>query len=1308
LNEIPFIERKYLNKEKKEQLTFTDILKNEISIILGEPASGKTFQFEQYEKENKNSELVELITLDLQTDIIADNIEIVLLDSIDEALSKNDSDKKFKKLLIQYIQKCRVINPKVKFVISCRFVEWKEQFEEALRELDKELTLYYIEDLSREEINQVLVACNIKKDDFWHFIESNYLEELLKNIMMVLHLIKHFADYKNRKLKYFEIYQLIINEHLSFKTTNERCENFDRLNLENRLKIASIVAIYMVLNRTRDISIDDFDKLSSCMYKLEGIELTGESLKIVFDTSLFKGKLLNTRFFHKSIQEYLSANFIIERKLDIQTIKNIFSYDTSFYEEFEEMIIYLTNIEEKFFKHFVSFDPVIFRRHPYLKENEQKILLVKMLNIVQVNGHKVWSKWEYLDDGSLVKFKDIDNISSIILDNVNISNVSFELFMYISGILKNNYSKNLENVFFKILENIKNDKRKFQQYISSFYMDNTNYNLRLFEFLRNNNLISKDDKISIRVFGHIYKKRDFNEIKILLRYFSTYTDKKLLNKIDINDVSILVDEILSTYDKRVKKYPPKQLSFLFFLIIKKNKELKNKKILENVFQALIDCKIYEFEFNISDHEEDEYKLDFNDINEEFSDFLFKEDNKNGSIHNLKRMLKFYDMKKEDIINISKKYPIKDYKDKYLLFRRINTDIDNYLLTDTDFKTYLEELEEKHRKLDKELYLEDRPYKRQEKRRKRRKKYIYGKAIDNLRTTSDIIYIYFHKEDTYEDDFVNINNRLKKDLRNKYSYFMKILIDKFKKDRVYLKIEENITTASNYYISRVFSYVFNSISSYKINKILATPNEYKKLLLHMIGIRDTDKDYFIKISFEFRESISEIITDLFVLSLEQSAYKNHIFNYHVKILLEKLNLYNKESLFCIIEKIKEIDKEVLVKMNNESKKELLDLVSLDKSNYSYIKDLLLINKSNYNIYFDKLFSIKVNRAFSDFKELFHISNHIYLIYYMGINTRITNKNDYDKHNVCPLSRNNFIKLVYIIYHRYKRDQQQILENLSDTNIEFILDTYYKMFNKYQHPLGVYSPDIYEDMNDLTNQLFKIIGEEQNRLDLLIKLKDNESTILSERAKYQIDNIKNLQLKDREFDNLYYKKMIDTSENKEEIFFNYEKLESDLTDISLILFDSRHSIFSEEEDLINDRYRDALKHKKYDVLDQSRGGESKSTKKVGERDLLIQNTISKTTETVLEGFILHSNSNDVITGHYEKLIKKYDVYGNKKNYMLAYCKVNNFHKLCENYKINFESFEEVSTEKSNIYIGITKENSMEIVHFLLNFYSEKKIL
>ena len=114
-------------------------------------------------------------------------------------------------------------------------------------------------------------------------------------------------------------------------------------------------------------------------------------------------------------------------------------------------------------------------------------------------------------------------------------------------------------------------------------------------------------------------------------------------------------------------------------------------------------------------------------------------------------------------------------------------------------------------------------------------------------------------------------------------------------------------------------------------------------------------------------------------------------------------------------------------------------------------------------------------------------------------------------------------------------------------------------------------------------------------------------------------------------------------------------------------------------------------------------SKSTKKVGERDLLIQNNTSKVPEAVLEGFILHSNSKDVIKGHYKKLIKKYDVYGNKKNYMLVYCKVKDFDGLWKKYTKHFDSFTEIKTEKGNIHIGSSKEKQMEIIHYFMNFHS-----
>ena len=87
-------------------------------------------------------------------------------------------------------------------------------------------------------------------------------------------------------------------------------------------------------------------------------------------------------------------------------------------------------------------------------------------------------------------------------------------------------------------------------------------------------------------------------------------------------------------------------------------------------------------------------------------------------------------------------------------------------------------------------------------------------------------------------------------------------------------------------------------------------------------------------------------------------------------------------------------------------------------------------------------------------------------------------------------------------------------------------------------------------------------------------------------------------------------------------------------------SRKQIFKEIEDLINDRYRDALKFKSYIVNDQTRAGESGSGKSIGEIDLEVRNKDTNVTESLIEAFILETDNSKVIEEHYDKLIRKYD--------------------------------------------------------------------
>lgn len=480
-----FISRYYKKEDVVSSFIFDELIQeSQISIILGEPASGKTYQLEYFDENMDNTKFVELMFIE-DEDEISNTTQYILIDSIDEALSKNDSDKTTIRNLSKYIKKSLEINPSVKFIITCRYLEWKEIFEKGLKEIDDKLQIYHIQELSKEDINKLLAKKSIEEKDFWDFISQNFLEELLKNILMIINIIENFETYKNKSLKYYEIYDEIIKEHLLAKTENERSKQLSKISFENMKLISSTLAIYFTLNHSRVIDASNLDKLASELYKINNIDITGENLSIVLDSALFSGKRNKIRFFHKSIQEYLSAYFVIEKKLDVKTIKSIFSHSLGFYEEFEEVIIYLTNIEKRFFKHFISLDPFIFRRHPYLDLEEQKILLKNMLNILTNEQQDAWGKWEYIENSTLVNFdKDINvEIANSIKENIDIKNINHALFGYLLSVLEHNYSKKFQDYMFKILENFKQKKDECFRYISRHKIDNIEYNKELFKFI---------------------------------------------------------------------------------------------------------------------------------------------------------------------------------------------------------------------------------------------------------------------------------------------------------------------------------------------------------------------------------------------------------------------------------------------------------------------------------------------------------------------------------------------------------------------------------------------------------------------------------------------------------------------------------------------------------------------------------------------------------------------------------------------------------------------------------------------------------
>ncbi len=190
-----FIKRKFLNTKENKIIVFTDLLKNNISVILGEPASGKTKQLKQFEKENSDDvHFVELVNIETENNLeLIQNKKYILLDSIDEALRVNNINfKQLQKKLTTYIQECKKINSKIKFIITCRKFEWKEYFYDELGKLDKELIVYQILDLEKADIDKLLTQNKINQDDFWKYISDNFLDSLLKNILIVQNIIDNY------------------------------------------------------------------------------------------------------------------------------------------------------------------------------------------------------------------------------------------------------------------------------------------------------------------------------------------------------------------------------------------------------------------------------------------------------------------------------------------------------------------------------------------------------------------------------------------------------------------------------------------------------------------------------------------------------------------------------------------------------------------------------------------------------------------------------------------------------------------------------------------------------------------------------------------------------------------------------------------------------------------------------------------------------------------------------------------------------------------------------------------------------------
>ena len=1240
-------------------------------MILGEPGSGKTFQLKHYEELNKDN--VQFIELEDINDLeeIRSTTNVVLIDSIDEAISEVISEKIVKKRLVKYIKNCKKINPEVKFIITCRFLEWKEVFEIELKNIDDLLKILEIKDLSKEDINKIIDFKEKDKEKFWKFIEKNLLSMLLKNILIVENIVLNYESYKKEDLKYADIYKKIIKDHIFIETGNVRKEIIKDYSGEKLEKLSSSISCYMILNLINLLPKTKLSSLASEIYKLEDYEIVGKDLDVLFDTSLFVGESKGLKFIHKSIQEHLIARFIIDKRLSMEKIKEIFGYNNGFYERFEEVIIHLTNIEPQFFRHFVDFDPFIFRRHPNLNEEEQKQLFIAIIKKLKTDGQELWGNWKNVRGTTLVKFDKVNDLFKYLEENIQINQVNRELFLYLEKILDENYSEELEMFLLDVLEYRNKNNQEINEYLNSSWHENKSYNKKLFEFIKKNELWNiNHESLYLRIFKMLYKNIEFKKLKILIENISEYRKIEAIDVLDRKDIKEWIEDIIEDYKDDSDKF----LEFLMYEFLSEYKK-SEKQTLEKILKFLS----RENGFYIFIDYYNEKKLNFDLIESDFFDYYFKPLENKEYLFKRDEILIFYEIELKNIQRISKKYPIKDYKEYYYYLSR-NNEIKEFLLEDKDYKAWLSERIKKMKeqeKLENEKYkISERIQTKENYKKEQEKEYV--KAINLLSNIEEVYFIFKVAFDMYPNDEKKLKEKLINDLGEKHSKFLTIVRDSFRVDTLYLKLEGRLLDSSFYTKSCLYDYMFLNLGNFEIETSINTEEEYEKLFWHLFSASRLNNSYFFEISKKYKKKLLKVSLKIFKLSMEKSNKSISNIGSGLIQLYKKLNLYNSDDLDKLICNMKEEMEDNYTTISKKSKNDMLKLVSLDSKNYQFIKRICRKDTENSNIYLKYLMLMDINQGIDDF-------------------IKIKCKDS--------IKKKEYEELVLLIYSLNENQGFDFKKKLNDEKIEILLEQYFKLCKDYDSKRSENYSDIEERVYYLIYmKLLPYLGNDLDKLDLLEKLSKSENEELVKFAKNNLKKLENLKIENGVYPPRYYKELFDNYEQKETIFFDYEKLDKDLKEISYMLMDSRQSISREKEDLINIRFRDFLRIKKYDIGDQSQGGESESGKSLGERDLIIRNKETNITECVLEAFRLENLDRAVIDKHYQKLIKKYDVHGNKKNIVLVYVMTKQFDNLWGKYSLHFSNLEKLENEKENLKIGVTKEGNMEVIHYFINFYSE----
>jgi len=621
-----------------------NIDKFRITVILGEVDAGKTILLNEFYENHKDITIYKSMMALTKKDTIDSTIQFILLDALDEALYQKEEEEVFENLL-DFIRRCRDINNHIKFVISCRNAIWNNEFEEQLQKIDtqyqelqqdianlpehkkillgfigydngleedRSIKIYDLEPLSEDEINLYL---GNRRDAFWNFVEKNHLIFVNSlNIYHSLHLCDNFEQYERKGLKYFEIYDIIIRQHLQAFSDNQRNRQLDTISIGALFKIASAVAFYNIKNSTRYSCMDFVPEELKSLCSTMNISIDEQKLKVLGDTALY----LSKNFFddqtinasnNSKIESYLAAYYL--KDFDKTEIIDLTINDLGIVNGYEGIIYHLTHLKPNLLEnYFEGFDMTkmtkdLYKLYIYTNPSCKEILdlwnnivdaKLNFKKIVKIYNDETYCKklFDFMKDKSLYfdESFELKLFSNLYSQKVSISDLLYLMQFIskrerISQVVLANKEKNLRifNKLTKEYHKFEVDKALIEYLIKNILISSTEEEilLKVISFLEQYEITIKDiyfeyfQSNQIETLWNLY----FIEGKDIFVYFPN-----LLYFLKEQSIAYPIDSYVEQYKNLYSKYNDR-ISLVEWDFLLKNKSFKEeKKAYDNEYLSL--------------------------------------------------------------------------------------------------------------------------------------------------------------------------------------------------------------------------------------------------------------------------------------------------------------------------------------------------------------------------------------------------------------------------------------------------------------------------------------------------------------------------------------------------------------------------------------------------------------------------------------------------------------------------------------------------------------------------------------------------